>query len=157
MNEQYISILRLMEKITNERERAKKTRMEYSPGVFLSRSERDILDEVGRFPDIGIKAIADNKGVTVGAASQMVKLLVSRGLLQKRTSDKSERQICISLTEEGMMSYRISEQRHEESLHEWERILNRFDENEKDHFLTVLEDILQKIKNESQQFETFNS
>lgn len=149
MNEQHISILRLMERIANERERGKKIRREYSPGVFLSRSERDILDEVGRFPGIGIKAIAENKGVTEGAVSQMVKLLVGRGLLQKRVSDESERQICISLTEEGMKSYRVSEQRHMESLREWECILDRFDKKEKEHLHLVLADIMRKIENEN--------
>ena len=148
MNEQYISILRLMEKTANERERAKKIRREYSTGVFLSRSERDILDEIGRFPGIGIKTIADNKGVTEGAVSQMVKLLVSRGLVQKRISDESERQICISLTEEGLKSYQVSTQRHTESLREWERILDRFDEKEIDKLLLVLSDMLQKFENE---------
>lgn len=149
MKDQYIHILRLMEKITNERERAKKIRSEYSPGVFLSRSERDILDEVGRFPGIGVKAIAENKGVTEGAVSQMVKLLAGRGLLQKRVSEESERKICISLTDEGMKSYRISEQRHAESLREWERILDRFDEKEKEHLVLVLEDVLQKVETEA--------
>ena len=148
MKDQYIDILRLMEKITNERERSKKIRSEYSPGVFLSRSERDILDEVGRFPGIGVKAIAENKGVTVGAASQMVKLLAGRGLLQKRISDESERQICISLTEDGMRSYQVSEQRHTESMREWERILDRFDEREKEHLMLALADILHKVENE---------
>ena len=149
MNEQYIDILRLMEKITNERERAKKIRREYSTGVFLSRAERDVLDEVGRFPGIGVKAIAENKGVTEGAVSQMVKLLAKRGLLQKRISDESERKICISLTDEGMKSYKISEQRHTDSLREWEHIIDRFDENEKEHLMIVLADILKKVENEN--------
>lgn len=148
MKDQYIGILRLMEKIANEKEHANKIRREYSAGVFLSRSERDILDEVGRFPGIGVKAIAANKGVTEGAVSQMVKLLVGRGLMQKRISDESERKICITLTEEGMKSYQISEQRHTESLLEWERILDRFDEKEKEHLMLALADILQKVENE---------
>ena len=61
MNEMNLKIVRLMEKIANERGSAKKRRQEFAPVVFLTRAERDVLDEVGRYPGIGVKEIAQNK------------------------------------------------------------------------------------------------
>ena len=145
MSEKIVELLRLMEKISNEREHAKKKRIEYAPGVLLSRSERDILDEVGRYPGIGVRGIADNKGVTAGAVSQTVKQLVGYGLLRKAPSPVSEARICIYLTEEGKKSYQISEQRHRESLREWEKMLTRLSENDLDHLTRFLKDMRKKI------------
>ena len=90
MNEKNLKIVRLMEKTANERDSAKKRRQEFAPVVFLTRTERDVLDEVGRYPGIWVKEIAQNKGVTDGAVSQMVKLLIGRGLLCKQASPESE-------------------------------------------------------------------
>lgn len=143
MTEENLKIVRLMEKISNERENSKKQRQEFADGVFLTRSERDVLDEVGRYPGIGVKEIADNKGVTNGAVSQMVKLLIKRGLLTKQTSPESDATVCIFLTEEGKKSYEISEQRHTKSFKDWEKILKRLDE--KEYAFLMLEDILAKI------------
>lgn len=146
IDEKDLSIVRLMEKLTNERENAKKKRRAFAPGVFLTRSERDVLDEVGRYPGIGIKEIASNKGVTPGAVSQMVKLLISRGLLSKQASPESEVRVCIYLTAEGEENYRISEQMHSASFEDWEKILCRLNGKEKESLLLLLEDILEKIR-----------
>lgn len=147
MNEMNLKIVRFMEKIANERESIKKRRQEFTPGVFLTRSERDVLDEVGRFPGIGVKEIACNKGVTDGAVSQMVKLLIRRGLLYKQVSPESEVRVCIFLTPEGEKNYRISEQRHSKSFEDWQKILDRLDEKEKQDLLLMLPDMLKKISN----------
>lgn len=148
INQEALKIVRLMEKITNERENAKKKRQEFAPGVFLTRSERDVLDEVGRYPGIGVKEIAGNKGVTAGAVSQMVKRLISSGLLSKQVSPESEVRVCIYLTPEGEISYRISEQRHQASFEDWVRILERLNEKEKQDLLLMLTDILKKVEND---------
>lgn len=148
INQEALKIVCLMEKITNERENAKKKRQEFAPGVFLTRSERDVLDEVGRYPGIGVKEIAGNKGVTAGAVSQMVKRLISSGLLSKQVSPESEVRVCIYLTPEGEKSYRISEQRHQASFEDWVRILERLNEKEKQDLLLMLTDILKKVEND---------
>lgn len=145
MNEVNLKLVQTMEKITNQRENTKKKRQEFAPGVFLTRTERDVLDEVGRYPGIGVKEIASNKGVTDGAVSQMVKLLINRGLLFKQVSPESEVRVCIYLTPEGEKNYRISEQRHSASLEEWELIFDRLDDKEKQDLFLMLSDILEKI------------
>lgn len=146
MNEKYIQFLHLLEKMTNEWEHARKKRREYAPGMFLSRSERDILDEVGRCPGIGVKSIADNKGITEGAVSQMVKLLAGRGLLRKAPSPVSEARICVYLTEEGEKSYRISEQHHSASFSEWKKILERLNDSEIASLTRLMLDVREKIE-----------
>ena len=145
MNEMDLKIVRMMEKITNERETAKKKRREFAPGVFLTRAERDVLDEVGRYPGIGVGEIASNKGVTDGAVSQTLKKLTGRGLVRKQASPESEVRVCVYLTKEGEESYRISEQYHTASFGDWERILGKLDEREKADLLLMLPDILEKI------------
>lgn len=147
MNEANLIIIRLMEKIANERENTKRKRQEFASGVFLTRAERDVLDEVGRYPGIGVKDIACNKGVTPGAVSQMVKLLIRRGLLSKQVSPESEVRICIYLTTEGEKNYLISEQYHKKSFEDWERILGRLGEKEKADLILLLSDILEKVSN----------
>lgn len=130
MDRDYIKFLCCAERAINERMRYEKSKKMYAPGIMLTRSERDVLDEVGRYPGIGIKGIAKDKGVTEGAVSQTVKKLVHLSLIEKRVSDESEAKVCLSLTSTGQICYQNSKREHDKSFEEWCAILDEFTDSE---------------------------
>lgn len=130
MERDYIKFLQCAERAINERARYEKTKRTYAPGIMLTRSERDVLDEIGRYPGIGIRGIAKNKGVTEGAVSQTVKRLVHMALIEKKVSDESEAKVCLSLTSTGQMCYENSKKEHDKSFEEWCDILDKLTDSE---------------------------
>ena len=74
---------------------------------------------IGEHPEIGIKALAQEKGVTAGTASQMIKKLIQKGLVRKQISAESEAKIELFLTEEGLICFEVHRKVHEEANQKW--------------------------------------
>lgn len=84
---------------------------------------------IGEQPGIGMKALAQQKGVTPGAASQMIKKMVQKGLVCKKISAESEAKIELTLTEKGKICFSEHQKIHEEASEKWYQLLDGVDDS----------------------------
>ena len=90
---------------------------------------------------ISLKTLAGKLGVTPGAASEMVDLLLNKGLLTRTQSKSDRRAICINFPEELKQRNKFTEQ---VIRREYDSILDPLRPEEKKQF----ENLLQKIYEE---------
>ncbi len=103
----------LMEKILNKSIKQLKKKRIYGDGVLLSRVEIHTIVTIGDNLGINLVSLANIKGVTKGAASQMIYKLVNKGLVIKTTSEHSDKEIQLWLTDNGKKCYLEHQKFHE--------------------------------------------
>lgn len=110
----------------NQRENKKKS---YGTDDLLTQTEIHIVAVIGEQPGIGVKALAKKKGVTAGAASQMIKKMVKKELIYKQISAESEAKIELFLTEKGRICFTEHQKIHEEANKKWYSLFDKLDDN----------------------------
>ena len=147
----YRALSRLMERTIHKYiQMEKKTRC-YGTGIPLTQAEIHTLAAVGDCPGINVTALAKLRGVTKGAASQMVYKLVEKGLVEKRVSPHSDTEVVLSLTEDGQRDYAAHGRIHEESGKRFLQILSEMPQDYQNYFVHVFEEFeasLDEILNE---------
>ncbi|KNZ42320.1 MarR family winged helix-turn-helix transcriptional regulator [Acetobacterium bakii] len=105
----------LMERIIHKYNQAENKKRYFGTDLILTRTEIHTVVEVGDKPGLNITALAQKKGITKGAASQMIYKLVDKGLIRKEVSPVSDTEVCLSLTESGKAAYEAHQRYHEET------------------------------------------
>lgn len=95
----------------------------YSTDTPMPQAEIHTIAIVGDKPDINVTELAKLRGVTKGAASQMVYKLVDKSFLAKRVFPNSDTEVCLSLTENGEIAYAAHRKYHDDSDGEFLHIL----------------------------------
>lgn len=85
-----------------------------------------LIDVIGKHPDYNATQIADILGNTKGAVSQMTAKLENKGLIKKRHSEFSDKEITFVLTESGRRVFDGHEKLHAELYQRLEEILGEF-------------------------------
>ena len=138
----YNHISSLMERIVHKYNQAENRKRYYGTDLLLSRTEIHTVVEVGDHSGLNITSLAQRKGITKGAASQMIYKLVNKGLIRKEVSPVSDTEVCLTLTEAGQADYEAHQRYHaetnnlffttlrempEETMREMEKLLTEFD------------------------------
>jgi DNA-binding MarR family transcriptional regulator len=110
----------------------------YDTETPLTQAEIHTIAIVGEKPDINITELAKLRGVTKGAASQMVYKLVKKGFLSKRISPNSDTEVCLTLTENGRTAFQAHQKYHEESGTEFLKILSEMPQEYQDYMVQFL-------------------
>lgn len=110
----YRELSRLMERTIHKYIQMEKKPREYG-GTMLSQAEVHTLAIIGDYPDINVTRVAALKGITKGAASQMIYKLVDKKLIVKTVSPKSDTEVCLNLTSLGKIVYEAHQLYHEQS------------------------------------------
>lgn len=97
----YREIAWLMEKIIHKYNQFEKMPQKYCDGIMLTQSEIHTVAIIGDEEGINVTELAAKRGITKGAASQMIYRLVDKGLVEKRVSPKSDAALNLYLTELG--------------------------------------------------------
>lgn len=84
----------------------------FGTGMALSRAEIHTVQAVGHAGETNMTALAKALGVTKGAASQMVTRLAAKGLIERRPSKRSGREVTLALTARGKRGYAAHEKFH---------------------------------------------
>lgn len=84
----------------------------FSPRLKLHLSEVHTVNAIGRNPNINVTNLAKLQGVTKGAVSQMVRKLVRKGVVLKKTSPETENEVVLTLTETGVKVFQWHEKYH---------------------------------------------
>ena len=145
INKQYDELLITIERIIHKYNQIEKKVDTYGNDIPLTCTEVHILNEIGKNPKIGVKAIAVHKGVTEGAVSQIVKKLIRKGLVYKAISKESESRVELTLTEIGKISYENHRQFHKEANQKWYKLFDEYsgeDYQKIASFLTKMDELM---------------
>ncbi|MBD3241225.1 MAG: MarR family transcriptional regulator [Chitinivibrionales bacterium] len=74
---------------------------DFGTGTKLYPAEVHTLQCIGDHPGINVTELARHQGVTKGATSQMLAKLAAKGLLYKKSSQGSDKEVVAVLTDEG--------------------------------------------------------
>lgn len=125
----YEAFFEQVERVIHEyNQKENKTRC-YGIDVPLTQTEVHLIAVIGKQPGIGLKTLAQLKGVTPGAASQMIKRMVQKGLVTKQVSPESDAKIELTLTETGKLCFAAHEKWHKTANQKWYRLLDELDDS----------------------------
>lgn len=83
----YSELSRFMERTMHKYLQVEKQPRQYGPGILLTQTtEIHTIAIIGDQPNINVTELARQRGVTKGAASQLVYKLVNKGYLRKEKS-----------------------------------------------------------------------
>ncbi|MEE1250472.1 MAG: MarR family transcriptional regulator [Lachnospiraceae bacterium] len=125
----YEFLLDQMERIIHKYNQNESNKRDYGIDIPLTQTEIHLIAVIGRQPGIGVKGLAEEKGVTVGAASQMVRKLVQKGLVQKRISEESEARVELTLTDKGQICFEEHRKFHIAANKKWYQLLDQLDDS----------------------------
>lgn len=134
----YRELSRLSERTMHKYLQFEKRARCYGTETPLTQAEIHTIAIVGENPDINITELAKLRGITKGAASQMVYKLVEKGFLSKRVSPNSDTEVCLTLTERGGTAFQAHQKYHEESGTEFLKILSEMPQEYQDYLVQFL-------------------
>ena len=105
-------------RILNKQRRIEDTPVGFGDDVVLSPREIHTVQMVGDVPGINITELGKRFGYTRSAASQMVKKLSAKGLIDKQPAVENNREMTLSLTDMGKKAYAAHQKFHEKHLRE---------------------------------------
>lgn len=137
----YRYLAQLMERTIHKYMQVEKQARPYGTDTPLTQSEIHTIAIVGDSPGINVTRLAKLRGVTKGAASQMVYRLVDKGLIEKQVSPNSDTEVCLNLTEKGQTAFQAHMDYHEEFGVKFFGTLNDEPEEVQNGMIRLLEDI----------------
>lgn len=108
----YKEVAWLFERAIHKYIQFEKLPQEYCEGLILTQAEIHTVAIIGDQEGIGITQLAKMRGITKGAASQMIYKLVDKGLVEKRVSPDSDAAVNLFLTKLGMDAKAEHRKRH---------------------------------------------
>ncbi|WP_304509995.1 MarR family winged helix-turn-helix transcriptional regulator [Anaerotignum sp.] len=100
-------------RIINKFKVLEKIPIDHGTGDLLYASEINTLEIIGKFPGINLTQLAEKKGVTKSAVSQIVAKLVKKQLVTKNQSPNHEKVFFLELTNSGEVAFKNHEKFHE--------------------------------------------
>lgn len=97
----YKELAWLMERAFHKYLQYEKKPQQYCDNIILTQPEIHTIAIIGDYEGISITKLAQTRGITKGAASQMVYKLVDKGLVEKQISPDSDAALNLYLTEKG--------------------------------------------------------
>ena len=122
----------------------KRTRC-YGTETPLTQAEIHTIAIVGDTPGMNVTELAKLRGVTKGAASQMIYRLVDKGLIEKRVSPNSDTEVSLSLTESGKIAYAAHRKYHDDSGQEFLKMLSEIPEEVQEYMVQYLKEFDQYL------------
>ena len=142
----YDFLLDQVERLIHKYNQRENQKYDYGVDIPLTQTEIHLIAVIGEQPGIGVKALAEIKGVTAGAASQMIKKMVQKGLVCKRISAESEAKIELTLTEKGQICFLEHQKLHEEASKKWYRLFDKMDDNSYEMLNRILDQMEEMLK-----------
>lgn len=137
--DEYQRLSALMERVIHKYMQIEQRPWDYGNGVLLSRPETHTLMLVAADPGVSVTALARKRGITKGAASQLLYKLAGKGLIEKRVSPDSDAQISIYLTAAGEEVNRLHNEYHLRGAEPFTNYLRSLPEQT----MTALVDVMQ--------------
>ena len=100
-------------RIINKFKALEKIPIDHGTGDLLYASEINTLELIGKFPCINLTQIAQKRGVTKGAVSQIVAKLVTKQLVSRNQAPDNDKTVLLKLTDAGKVAFENHEKFHE--------------------------------------------
>ena len=110
--EEFKRLSTLMERVIHEYNQIEKRPWDYGNGLLLTRPEIHTVMLLSQTPGMSVTAVAQKRGITKGAASQMLYKMVDKGLVEKQVSPDSDAQVSLYLTPLGEEVSRLHDAYH---------------------------------------------
>ncbi|WP_022762539.1 MULTISPECIES: MarR family winged helix-turn-helix transcriptional regulator [unclassified Butyrivibrio] len=144
----YKELAWLMERIIHKYNQFEKKPQVYCKDIILTQPEIHTIAIVGDYEGIGITQLAKMRGITKGAASQMIYKLVDKGLVEKRVSPDSDAAVSLYLTKKGKKARSEHRKLHENMGTMYEKMLDQIPEETLEsmkQFLKAFDEALDKM------------
>ena len=146
--EEYRELAWLMERAIHKYTQFEKKPQEYCNGLTLTQPEIHTVAIIGDQEGINVTKLAGLRGITKGAASQMIYKLVDKELVEKRVSPNSDSEINLYLTKKGKKARAEHRKRHEDLNRKFEALVKDIPEemrHKMEDFLRSFEKELDEI------------
>lgn len=99
-------------RIINKFKILEKIPIDHGTGDLLYSSEINTLEIIGKYSGINMTQLAEKRGVTKGAVSQIVTKLVKKKLVTKNQAQDSNKELSLQLTPPGVIAFKNHEKFH---------------------------------------------
>lgn len=134
-----------MERIIHKYTQFEKKPQKYCKGLMLTQPEIHTVAIIGDQEGISVTGLAKVRGITKGAASQMVYKLVDKGLVEKRVSPSSDSELNLYLTKLGKKARAEHRKKHEAMGEKFSEIMDGISEEIQDDMLKVLKSFEEEL------------
>lgn len=100
-------------RIINKFKTLEKIPIDHGTGDLLYASEINTLEIIGKYSGINMTQLAEKRGVTKGAASQIVTKLAKKQLVIKNQAPNNDKELSLKLTDAGEVAFENHEKFHE--------------------------------------------
>ena len=136
-----------MERIIHKYSQYEKRPLVYCKDIMLTQPEIHTVAIVGDHEGINVTQLAAMRGITKGAASQMVYKLVDKGLIKKQVSAESDAAVSLFLTKKGQQARKEHRKLHETMGTKFDMLLSRIPEDVKDTMMDFLKAFEEELDN----------
>lgn len=127
-----------MERTVHKYNQFENKRRHYASGAEVTQAEIHTIACIGDNPGLNLTKLADIRGITKSAASQMVYRLRDKGLVKKQVSLNSDAEINIILTPIGQENYDAHKAYHATANDHFFQILKHMPEKTAEEMETLL-------------------
>ena len=135
----------LMERIMHKYSQYEKKPQIYCKDLLLTQPEIHTVAMIGDNKGISVTELAEKRGVTKGAASQMVYKLVDKGLVEKRVSPDSDAQLNLYLTKKGAQARSEHRKLHETMGMTFSKLVEKIPEDISAQMVSFLKDFEEEL------------
>ena len=135
----YKDIAWLFERAIHKYIQFEKLPQDYCEGLILTQAEIHTVAIIGDHEGIGITQLAKMRGITKGAASQMIYKLVDKKLVEKRVSPDSDAAVNLFLTELGKQARAEHRKRHSTMGNKFADIMDRMPEDVRNQVVELIQ------------------
>ena len=127
--DEFKQLSNLLERVIHKYIQSEKKPMDYGCGVKLTRTEIHTIALLKQNPGISVTAVAQKRGITKGAASQMIYKMVDKGMVEKQVSPNSDAQVSLYLTPVGEKASEMHDAYHKNNVQPIYKYFNTLSED----------------------------
>lgn len=135
----------LMECVSHKYAQFEKKILQINGDLKLTHVEVHTIACIGDHNNLNLSTLANLRGISKSAASQMISRLRKKGLVNKQTSPDSEAAITLTLTESGQEVYEYHKKHHENTNSGIFQILKELPENAGDALIAALNEFNKQL------------
>lgn len=128
----------LLERIIHKYSQMEKQKRDYGIGEDFTQAEIHTIAYIGENPGSRQDNLAKAKGITKGAASQMITKLEKRGLVKRGQSKNSNAEVALYLTKKGTEAFKGHIHFHNQVDNSFHQFFTTISEDEYDIFVRIL-------------------
>lgn len=136
----YRELAWLMERTIHKYIQFEKKPQRYCSDLILTQPEIHTVAIIGDREGISITELANVRGITKGAASQMIYRLEDKGLVKKTVSPESDSKRNLYLTEKGKKARKEHRKMHENMGTRFAALMNRIPEDVQKYMIDFLKE-----------------